>query len=134
MSYAHSLTVLIFNDSLDQLETLQRWFQAHGHRAITVQLSLTRGAADMPKKLLEEHRPDAAVFDIGIPYLSNWDFLAALRVSHLFNGTPVVVTTGNKAALERLVGPTEALEVIGLHEDLDAILAAVEVAAKNSQA
>lgn len=129
MSQARSLTVLIFNDSLDQLETLQRWFQAHGHRAFTVQLSVVRGAFGMPKKMLEEHRPDAAVFDIGIPYLSNWDFLAALRVSHLFNGTPVVVTTGNKAALDRIVGPNDALEVIGLQEDLNAILAAVEAAA-----
>lgn len=130
MSLPTPLNVLIFNDSLDVLETLRHAFVAHGHRVETVQLSLVRNASEVPREMVEKHRPDVIVFDVGIPYQSNWDFLEALHLTNALDGVPVVVTTANKAMLNRLVGPTDALEMAGLQQDLDAIRVAAETAAR----
>ncbi len=133
MYFSKPLNVLIFNDSLDVLHTLEHWFAAHGHRAHTVQLSITRGANEAPQKMIAQHQPHVIIFDVGIPYEANWDFLEGLRMLRTFDGIPVIVTTANKDVLDKLVGPNTAMEMHGLPADLDAIRLAAETAAQNSQ-
>jgi DNA-binding response OmpR family regulator len=74
---------------------------------------------------LAEFDPAAIVYDIAPPYEENWTFLRLMRDTQAMRGRPVVVTTTNKAALDRLVGPTDACEILGKPFDLEAVAGAV---------
>ena len=124
------LRVLVFNDVPAVLDTLTKWLEIHGHVARAVQLSDNRDGYDGTVELIQSFRPDAIVFDVGLSYLSNWDFLEALRETPALKPFPFVVTTPNRVVLDKLVGePTNAIELVGREGDLTAILAAVENAA-----
>lgn len=77
---------------------------------------------------VDRHQPRVFVYDISIPYDRNWKFLELLLTSDAMRGRHVVVTTTNKRALDELVGPTHALEIIGKPYDLDQIVKAVRAA------
>jgi len=76
-------------------------------------------------------RHDAAVvlYDIAIPYDENWRALQERRAAPALATTPFVVTTTNQRALEGVVGPTDAVEIIGKPYDLHRIVEAVRRAA-----
>jgi hypothetical protein len=48
----------------------------------------------------------------------NWTFLQLVRQIPAMSKCPLVLTTVNKAALEHLVGTTDAFEVLGTRDDL----------------
>ena len=125
------LRVLVFNDSPDVLGTLTRWFETHGHAVRSAQLAELRNAYEDCIEMIQAQHPDVIVFDVGLAYLPNWDFLQALRQTPSLQGFPFVLTTPNKTVLEELVDePTNAIELVGREEDLTAILRAVERAAE----
>jgi len=72
------------------------------------------------------------VYDISPPYDANWRFLRLVRSSELLKGRQFVITTTNKPALERLVGDSEALEIIGKPYDLGRVIEAVRTALARS--
>jgi CheY-like chemotaxis protein len=124
------LRVLMFNDSPAVLDTLTTWLEIHGHVARAVRLSENRDGYDGTVELIRSYGPDAIVFDVGLSYIANWDFLDALRETPALKPFPFVVTTPNRAVLDKLIGkPTNAIELVGREDDLTAILAAVENAA-----
>jgi hypothetical protein len=43
-------------------------------------------------------------------------------------GRKIVLTTTNKAVLERIVGPTDAIEIVGKPYDLQQVVGAVKAA------
>ena len=51
----------------------------------------------------------------------NWTFLKLLLETEAMRGRRLVVTTTNKTALERFVGPTDAIEIFGKPYDLDLV-------------
>ena len=128
------LRVLVFNDSPAVLDTLKKWLEIHGHVARAVQLSDNREGYDGTVELIRSFRPDAIVFDVGLSYVSNWDFLDVLRQTPALRSFPFVVTTPNTAVLDNLVGkPTNAIELVGREDDLTEILRAVEAAASRAE-
>jgi hypothetical protein len=68
------------------------------------------------------------VYDVPIPYWPNWDYLTVLRTATDMPRIPYVVTTPDKAALNRLVGTNDALELLGAPDDLTVVLHAAEAA------
>ena len=52
-------------------------------------------------------------------------YLAALRLIPETGRLPFIVTTANKIALEKAVGPTDAIEITGTAADFDAVTAAI---------
>jgi CheY-like chemotaxis protein len=119
-------TVAVFNDNSDTLSVISTWLEVHGLRTVNAQLpNMRRGHEDV-LSFMEKHAPSVIVFDVGMPYEPNWDFLNVLRLMPETAAVPIVVTTSNKRALERLVGETGAVELHGKPDDLNALLREIE--------
>ena len=78
---------------------------------------------------LREHDPAVVLWDIALPYDRNWAYFQQASADEAARGRRFVLTTTNKRALEELVGPTPAHELVGKPYDVDALLAAVHRAA-----
>jgi DNA-binding NtrC family response regulator len=125
--------VAVVNSNEDTVEMLRVVLQQHGHESVTAHVDdIKRGKLDFPRFLLD-HDPQAVIYDITPPYEQNWTFLAMLRRLDVMQGRAVVVTTTHKANLESLVGPTEAIEIIGKPYDVAQVVAAVTRALESRQ-
>jgi hypothetical protein len=80
----------------------------------------------------ERGRLAVVLFDVGLPYICNWDFGVVLRMLPGGAGVPFVFTTANKAQLELLVGPTNAYELTGTPDNLHGLLALIHAAGGKS--
>ena len=123
-----SRIVAIFNTNPEVLELVRESLQQAGYQAVIAHIDdLKRGRLDMIQ-FVEEHKPDVIVYDVAPPYDTNWTFLRLMRNSKVMQGRAFVITTTNKPALDKLVGETEALEIIGKPYDLAQVVDAVRAA------
>jgi CheY-like chemotaxis protein len=123
------LLVGVINNDPELINMLVSWFEAHSLRAVSASLTdFRRGHEDFAEFVLK-HEPHVIVLDIGMPYQPNWDYVCALRLLPETSKVPIVLTTGNKIALERKVGETDAYEINGHPEDLTQLTNAVRAAA-----
>lgn len=93
-----------------------------GYRAVTFCSPIRYGPQPVID-FLTYLAPAAAIYCVSPPYEASWDEFQELQ--HAVPECPYLATTTNKAALERLVGPTEALEVLATASDLDRLAAAM---------
>lgn len=115
-------TIAIFNTSEDTVEALRLAFEHQGHETVSAHIDeIKRGQVDFVE-FIKTHDPKAVVYDIAPPYDHNFTFLKLLRDTGVMQGRPVVITTTHKANLERMVGPTEAIEIIGKPYDLEQVV------------
>ena len=125
-------TVAILNSSEDTINLLRVVFEHAGFQTVGGHVPDIRGGRLDFLRFLEEHNPAAIVYDVSIPYAENWNFLKLLRTAEPMQGRAVIVTTTNKRALDSLVGPTDALEIIGKPYEPDMVLDAVRRALKDT--
>jgi DNA-binding response OmpR family regulator len=92
--------------------------------AVEYTTAFKHGRADLDA-FLAEHDPAALIWDIAIPYEENWAFFREVVASEAVRARRFLVTTTNKRALETLVGPTSAHEIIGKPFDIEALLESV---------
>jgi CheY-like chemotaxis protein len=118
--------IAVVNSSDDTVEMLRACLEAHGFRKVVTAhgRDFREGSADF-FEFLEENQPALFLYDISLPYERNWEFLQGLLSTEAMQGRRVVLTTTNKRALDGLVGPTDAMEVLGKPYDLDQIIGAV---------
>lgn len=117
--------VAVVNTSEEVAGLLVHVLTMEGYRtAVAMVPDLKRGTPD-PASFLAQHDARAVVWDIALPYEENWAFFQSVERSDAARGRRFVLTTTNKRALEELVGPTSARELVGRPFDIDQIVAAV---------
>ena len=119
-------TVALLNSNEDTLEMLRACFQDHGFSSVVIGHvnDIKAGRTDF-LEFMRVHDPRVLVWDIAIPYDENWRFVHTLMQNAAAAGRRFVLTTTNKRALDALVGPNSALEIVGKPYDLEQIVAAV---------
>jgi CheY-like chemotaxis protein len=117
--------VAVLNNDPDLINLLATWFETHGIRVVCANLMEFRRGHEDIALFIARHQPTVMLMDVSMPYGPNYDYLAVLRLIPETSGVPILVTTGNKTALERAVGPTEAFEVTGTTENLAALTDAI---------
>jgi CheY-like chemotaxis protein len=123
-----SRIIAIFNTNPEVLELVRESLQQAGFQAVIAHIDdLKRGRLDMIQ-FVEEHKPDIIVYDVAPPYDTNWTFLRLMRNSKVMQGRAFVVTTTNKRALEELIGPNDAVELLCKPYDLQQIVDACTTA------
>ena len=121
--------VAIVNTSDDIVTFLRALLAGDGFRPVVGFVPDFREGRQDLAAFLHAHDPAAIIWDIAFPYDRNWAYFQEVRGSDATRGRRFVLTTTNKRALEELVGPTPAHELVGKPYDLDALLAAVHRAA-----
>ena len=114
--------VAVINSSEDTVEMLRTLLEHQGWETVQGHVDeIKRGRTDF-LEYLETHDPQILIWDVSPPYDQNWAFLRLVRSSHAMDGRVVVVTTTNKLALERFVGPTDAIEIFTKPYDVDVLI------------
>jgi DNA-binding NtrC family response regulator len=118
--------IAVLNNSEDTVEMLREWLHHAGFsNVVTAHIQdIREGAIDF-LAFVDRHQPRVFIYDVGIPYDRNWRFLQLLMTTDAMRNRRVVVTTTNKRALDELVGPVAAIEVVGKPYDLDQVVNAV---------
>jgi CheY-like chemotaxis protein len=112
------VVLLLLNSHSDTIDLLTDWFGALGatvHHARTADLC---AGLDQARAMVETIRPTVVLFDLAIPYERHWHCFQHIANAGVFGAVPIVLTTVNKDALESLVGPTHAFEIVGTPHDL----------------
>ena len=123
---ATKTTVAIINSSDDIVETLQLMLDDEGFQTVGARVvDFKKGKRDFVA-FCQEHDPQVILFDVAPPYEENWTFLQLLQNAKEVEGRHFVITTTNKGVLEKLVGETGAIEIVGKPFDMEEILTAVK--------
>ena len=120
--------IAVFNSSDDTVDLLRTFLEEQGFQTVVGQIpDVKKGELDLVA-FIEHHAPSVIVYDISPPYDANWTFLRLVRSSAPVQDRRFVITTTNKPALDKIVGATEAIEIIGKPYDLNQVAAAIRSA------
>ena len=125
MSTIAGRSLVAVNTSTDTTEMLKVWFEMHGMIVHTGLVSDFRVHTVDIDAFLAHARPDVVIFDVAIPYETNWRYLQQLRDGGPLQNVPVIVTTTNERILRSLVGDDATLpvhELIGKPYDMAKLL------------
>jgi DNA-binding NarL/FixJ family response regulator len=118
--------VAVFNASEDTVDLLTVFFTQQGFRAVGRTWPAREPLnPDTALAFMAQHRPHVVIFDVSLPYESNWERFREFQQLGDECRVPTVVTTTNKRALTEWVGSADALEIVGKPYDLDVLLDAV---------
>lgn len=117
--------VAVVNTSEEVAHLLQQVFEGEGFRTVATFVPDLKRRTPDPADFLLQHDPPVVVWDIALPYEENWQFFQSVQQSRAAQGRRFVLTTTNKQALEQLVGPAPAHQLIGRPFDLEEIVQAV---------
>jgi len=114
------LRIAILNDGYDTISLLSEWFQMHGHVPLVQRVEHIRKSGPDPAGAVQSLKPDVLVFDVGLPYAVNWYYAEVLKLA--LPDLPTVLTTANRNALDSIVGASDAFELTGTPQNLQALL------------
>jgi CheY-like chemotaxis protein len=122
-------TIAIVNSNDELIDILSEVFRRDGYDVVTAHSREVReGKVDLTE-LMARCDPAVLLYDIAVPYDENWQFVRRLRQRPELEGRQLILTSTNKRALEELVGPTDAYEIVGKPFDVQQIREAVKRAA-----
>ena len=120
---ASALVVAIINTSEDTIDMLRMAFERAGFVVVSAFTHAIRdGQVDL-QSFVRQHQPDVVVYDIAIPYDSNFRLYEHLRQSPACRDLPFVLTTTNVARVREAARTDEPLhEIVGKPYDLDQLI------------
>jgi DNA-binding response OmpR family regulator len=126
------IRALVLNSSADTLDLLRHYLEVNGFEVETCNLArLRQEGADVAEAVVYAN-PDVVVFDVALPYETNWEICSALRRDPRVT-MPFVITTTNRAAVERLTDDASGvIEILGKPYDLGDLAEAVRNAVRRS--
>src|SRR3979409_615604 len=94
--------VAVFNSSSDTVDMLRTMLEAQGFHTVSGHIpELKKGELDFIS-FIEAHRPAVIVYDISLPYGTNWNFLKLVRSAQPVQHCRFVLTTTHTTALAQL--------------------------------
>ena len=128
------IRVAIINTSVELIEALEIAMQEEGFITTSATVTDLKRHNTTLREVFESIEPDVIIYDVGIPYKENWEYLQKLRANPEIGNAQILITTTNKAALEKLIQKDSfAYEITGIFDkpfDLDTLLEAVRLAVK----
>ena len=126
----HPPAVVVSNTTPDTVDLLKDVLEKAGFLVLTgYTYDVRDGKLDL-EMMMGLSNPCVVLWDIAPPYDRNWAFLQMLRSTAL-KGFRLVVTSANKAQVERIIGVCEDVyEVVGKADDLDAVVRATKEASR----
>jgi CheY-like chemotaxis protein len=115
------------DSSADTLDLLRHYLEFRGFEVETCNLARLRQEHANVADAVVSARPDVIVFDIALPYDVNWQVCSALQRDPRVQA-PFVLTTTNRAAVERLTAARGVVEIFGKPYDLEQFAEAVRQA------
>jgi len=111
----------ILNNNEDLIRMLSEGLKAAGCNVVSVRLVDVRAAKVDLELFVKEHDPDAVIFDLALPYRTNFAMLEDLRGTGVLAGRGVVLTTPNSRAVRDLLR-LEAFEITGQAEEIHTVV------------
>jgi len=125
------ITVAVLNSNDDVVEMLRFALENTGLVVVSAHIDAIRRAEASLSDFVNEHQPQVIVYDLIPPYDRSWRFLEHLRETPNMRGRRFVITSSNAAKAEELSGGAEHVyEVVGKPYDINAIVKAVQGAAR----
>jgi CheY-like chemotaxis protein len=112
------VTILLLNSQPDTITLLTDWFGALGSRVHHTRTLELCQRVDEARTLIDTIEPSVILFDLAVPYTQNWQCFRGLSESGIFGDRPVILTTANRRAVDQIIGPTDAFEILGTPHDL----------------
>lgn len=121
--------IALINSNDDILDALSLYLTDEGFTTIKGHVhEFKRGEKDIVE-FFNEHKPDAAIYDVAPPYEENWKFFNLIKDLKEASHCNFVLTTTNKDVLDKIAGPTNSIEIVGKPFDLQIIVNAIKKAA-----
>lgn len=127
--------VAVFNGNEDVVEMLRVALEQAGMVVVSGHIDAVRRGEQRLSDFVQEHNPAAILYDLVPPYDRSWRFLEHLRDTPSMRGRRFVITSTNEQRAKDIIGTAEHVyEVVGKPYDIDAIVRAVEAAARGEAA
>ena len=94
--------IAVINSTPDIVEMLRVAFEHAGFVVVSTFTHLIRGGEVDFEAFIQQHQPQAIVYDIAPPYASNWNLFRHLRQLPALRGRRFVVTSTNPGRLREL--------------------------------
>jgi hypothetical protein len=105
------IKVAVLNADTELMTVLQDHLAQAGYATTRELVARLKSGQDNFLDFLAREEPEVILYDISPPYQANWNFGELLRNAQASEEVSFVLTTTNKPALERVVGPTSALQL-----------------------
>ena len=124
--------VAVFNSSEDTTDMLRVVLEQAGFVVVTAFTNHLRDGKTDLEALMRQHRPSVIVYDVALPYDSNWRLFEHIKASPACRGVSFVITTTNAAQVRNVAGVDQDLfEIVGKPYDLNQVVGAVKKATTN---
>jgi len=123
--------VAVINSTPDIVDLLRLAVEKEGFVAVTaLTFEIRDGKTDLDH-LIQQHQPTVIVYDIAPPYDANWKLFQHVAAMPVMKGRQFVLTSTNRAHVEKIAGPQEHIyEIVGKPFDLAEIATAVKQAVR----